>query len=110
MRTITDASNACYTSEGCRRYVHCNDVIRKKTISKTGIWYLNSPTTELYGALNLWVTRCLYLPVIAIYTVDIHRGDRSYTFPVILVASKYGRSIKHEYRQPSLDSIFLFWL
>ena len=77
MRTITDASNACYTSEGCRRYVHSNDVIRKKTISKTGISYLNSPTTELYGALNLWVTRYLYLPVIAKYTVDIHRGDRS---------------------------------
>ena len=97
MRTITDASNTCYTSEGCRRYVHSNDVIRKKTISKTGMSYLNSPTTELYGTLNLWVTRYLYLPVIAKYTVDIHRGDRSelslyfscvYCMYVLIVRSK----------------------
>ena len=59
-----------------------NDVMQKKTITKTGISYLNSPTTDF---LNLWVTRNLYLPVIAKYTVDIHRGDRSelyYIFPV----------------------------
>ena len=51
--------------------------MQKKTITKTGISYLNSPTTDSYGTLNLWVTRNLYLPVIAKYTVDIHRGDRS---------------------------------
>ena len=47
--------------------------MQKKTITKTGMSYMNSPTTELYGALNLWVMRNLF----AKYTVDIHRGDRS---------------------------------
>ena len=51
--------------------------MQKKTITKTGMSYINSPTTDLYGTLNLWVTQNLYLPVIAKYTVDIHRGDRS---------------------------------
>ena len=51
--------------------------MQKKTITKTGMSYMNSPTTDSYGTLNLWVTRNLYLPVIAKYTVDIHHGDRS---------------------------------